>query len=132
MIAGGGGETMFDRVTYKLLIKLYRNGKLTEKEVNAITYQPERGCGNNHILFLMGNHLIDSNLVGEKMDRNFNTIEEGVMVFEINLKGRAFVEQKRRDFGGFLIPYTITTFIALLSLVGVIASNWETILSWFQ
>lgn len=80
----------------------------------------------------MGNHLIDSNLVGEKMDRNFNTIEEGVMVFEINLKGRAFVEQKRRDFGGFLIPYTITTFIALLSLVGVIASNWETILSWFQ
>lgn len=123
---------MFDKVTYKLLKKLYRYGEITEKEVNAITYQPEPGCGNKHISLLLENHLIEQKRIGQKFDSKYHTLEEGITVYAINLKGRAFVEQKRRDFLGFLIPYAITTFIALLSLVGVIAENWEVIASWFQ
>lgn len=123
---------MFDKVTYKLLKQLYRRGEMTEQEVNSITCPPEPGYGNKHVLFLAENNLIECKRIGEKMDSSFHTIEEGVTVYAINLKGRAFVEQKQRDFLVFLIPYAITTFIALLSLVGVIAANWQTILAWFQ
>lgn len=123
---------MFDKVTYKLLTRLYRCGEMTEADVNAMTYQPKLGAGNKHVSFLMENHLIELKCIGEKVDSNFHVLEEGIMVYEINLKGRAFVEQRRRDFLGFLVPYAITTFIALLSLVGVIATNWQTISSWFQ
>lgn len=123
---------MFDKVTYRLLKQLYRNGEMTEQSVNAITYQPDPGHGNKHISFLMENHLIECKRIGDKMDSGFHTIEEGITVYAINLKGCAFIEQKRRDFLGFLIPYAITTFIALLSLAGVIAENWEIIISWFQ
>lgn len=123
---------MFDKVTYKLLKRLYKHGKLTEQEVNAITYEPEPGHSNKHILFLSENKLIESKRIGEEMDSSFHTIKEGITVYTINLKGRAFVEQRRRDFLGFLIPYSITTFIAILSLISVIAANWNTIESWFH
>ena len=31
---------MLDKVTYKLLKRLYRSGEMTESDVSAITYQP--------------------------------------------------------------------------------------------
>lgn len=123
---------MFDKITYNLLKQLYRRGEMTEQEVNNITYQPDSGSRNRHISFLMENHLIEEKRTGEKMDSKYNTEEEGIAAYSINLKGRAYIEQKRRDFLGFLIPYAITTFIALLSLAGVIAENWATIVSWFR
>lgn len=123
---------MFDKVTYKLLKRLYRCGEMTEADVNAMTYQPDPGAGNKHVSFLMENQLIESKRVGEKMDKYFHTVEDGVLVYVITLKGRAFIEQRRRDFWGFLIPYAITTFIALLSLISVIAANWDTFKLWFQ
>ena len=123
---------MFDKVTYKLLKQLYHCGEMTEQEVNTITYQPDPGKGNKHISFLMENHLIERKSVGVEMDSDFHTTKKGVTVYAINLKGRAFVEQRRRDFLGFLIPYAITTFIALLSLISVIAANWDTFRLWFQ
>lgn len=36
--------------------------------------------------------------------------------YSITVQGRAYVEQKRREFWNFWIPYAITTGIALLSL----------------
>ena len=52
--------------------------------------------------------------------------------YEITLEGRAFVEQRRRDTRNFWVPYAITTAIALMSLIGTIASNWGTIRGWFD
>lgn len=123
---------MFDKVTYKLLKRLYRCGEMTESDVNAITYQPPPGAGNKHISFLMENHLVECDCIGQKIDSNFHAIKEGITVYTISLKGRAFVEQRRRNFLDFLIPYAITTFIAILSLISVIAANWNTIASWFN
>lgn len=123
---------MFDKVTYRLLKRLYRHSEMTEQEVNAMTYQPEPGNRNKHVSFLMENHLIEQKRIGEKMDSKYHTVENGITVYTINLKGRAFIEQKRRDFLVFLVPYAITTFIALMSLVGVIAENWATIVPWFR
>ena len=51
--------------------------------------------------------------------------------YEITIEGRAYIEQKRREFWAFFLPYAITTVIALLSLITSIAGNWAAIQSWF-
>lgn len=119
---------MMDKKSYRLLKKLYKASHFSYESVAKRTDHPNGNTSDPVTEYLVKNHLIALHSTG-KISELGEVMHDG---YEITIEGRAYVEQKRRDFLTFFLPYTITTLIALLSLVATIASNWKTILSWFQ
>ncbi len=111
---------MFDKITYRLLKKLYRSDSLTKDEVESLTYTPPKDEGNKHVSFLLENKLISESFEGYEMDKNYRT-KGGKTVYRITLPGRAYIEQKRRNLFNFWVPYIITTLIAIAGLLVAIA-----------
>ncbi len=112
---------MFDKTTYRLLKKLYSCEKLPQSDVDDFTNSKGQKGYSRHISFLLEDHLIDESCEGEEMDENGRLKKRGITYYRINLRGRAYVEQKRRDFRNFWVPYIITTIVAVASLLVAIA-----------
>lgn len=119
---------MLDKKSYKLLKSMYKHDYLTYKEIDDVTKitTPESSL-NEYSQNLSRKNLIDPHY--------FRTTETGDLEYdgyEINLEGRAFVEDKRRQFWSFFFPYVITTFIAFLSLITTIMTNYDSFLFAFS
>ncbi len=112
---------MLDKKSYKLLKALYKSNSLTYDEIDRVlNVKTPNSKINEYALNLSRYKLINLHFLG--YDELGNSLHDG---YEINLEGRGYVENQRRQFLGFLLPYTITTFIALLSLVTTIMTNYD-------
>lgn len=114
---------MIDKKAYKLLKALYKSEYLSNSQIDIVTHTHTAENGlNNTAMYLSNKHLILRHYVSK--DCEGNPIYDG---YEINSDGRAYVEERRNRFLAFILPYGITTFIALLSLLTTIATNWTEI-----
>lgn len=105
---------MFDKTTYKLLTALYKKGQLFLKEIDAITGEHEENGQSQYITALLIANYIS---VVSKITAENGIKDEQTIGYKINIEGKAYVEQRRRDGRNFWVPYAITTFIAVLSLI---------------
>lgn len=112
---------MLDKKSYKLLKKLCKVDFLTYQEIDNLlgTNTPSSQL-NPYSQNLVRNQLIDQHYVGT--DENGDYIFDG---YQANLDGSAYVWEQQKKFWSFLLPYTITTLIALLSLVTTILMNYD-------
>jgi len=119
-----------DKKTYKVLKLLYKKKRCTFKDIQEITSLNESKSPSKYISELCKNRFIEYWVSDELIV--INGIKENKQLgYSISLTGEAYVEQRRREFRNFWVPYAITTFIAALSLIASISDNWGTILSWF-
>lgn len=119
---------MLDKKSYKLLKALYKVEYLSYRQIDKITHSatPENGL-NNTAVHLSSKQLIWRHYVDK--DNEGTPIYDG---YAISPDGRAYVEEHRRQLLVFILPYGITTFIALLSLFTTIATNWNRILDFLS
>lgn len=116
---------MLDKKSYKLLKKLCKLDFLTYQEIDNLlgTNTPSSQL-NPYSQNLVRNQLIDQHYVGT--DENGDYIFDG---YQANLDGNAYVWEQQKKFWNFLLPYTITTLIALLSLISTILMNYDDFVS---
>lgn len=116
---------MLDKKSYKLLKKLCKVDFLTYQEIDNLlgTNTPSSQL-NPYSQNLVRNQLIDQHYVGT--DENGDYIFDG---YQANLDGNAYVWEQQKKFWNFLLPYTITTLIALLSLISTILMNYDDFVS---
>lgn len=116
---------MLDKKSYKLLKKLCKVDFLTYQEIDNLlgTNTPSSQL-NPYSQNLVRNQLIDQHYVGT--DENGDYIFDG---YQANLGGNAYVWEQQKKFWNFLLPYTITTLIALLSLISTILMNYDDFVS---
>lgn len=112
---------MVDKKSYKLLKKLCKVDSLTYQEIDNLlgTNTPSSQL-NPYSQNLLRQKLVDVHSNG--IDENGDYINVG---FERTLNGEAYVWEQQKKFWNFLLPYTITTLIALLSLVTTILMNYD-------
>jgi hypothetical protein len=116
---------LLDKKSYKLLKKLCKVDFLTYQEIDNLlgTNTPSSQL-NSYSQNLVRNQLIDQHYVGT--DENGDYIFDG---YQANLDGNAYVWEQQKKFWNFLLPYTITTLIALLSLISTILMNYDDFVS---
>lgn len=119
---------MIDNRAYKLLKHIYKKGRLTLSEISQITGVDEAKQPSSITSALKREKFI-STWDTDKVIDELGDCEWGG--YAITLEGRAYVEKRRRETRNFWVPYSITTLIALLSLVTSLAEHWGTIMSWF-
>lgn len=107
---------MTDKKTYKLLKKMYKAETMTQNEVTVFTKHSNPNTLNRITSFLLTDKLIEYIQESYEKDEN-GTYKEGAGYYRITILGRAYVEQRRRNLLSFLIPYSITTLIALAGLL---------------
>ena len=112
---------MLDKKSYKLLKKLCKVDFLTYQEIDYLlgTNTPSSQL-NPYSQNLLRQKLAEVHSSG--IDENGDYINVG---FERTLNGEAYVWEQQKKFWNFLLPYTITTLIALLSLVTTILTNYN-------
>lgn len=110
-----------EKVSYKLLKKLYREGKIDKDSANEFTKHKSRNSNNPYVSYLMSEKLIALSREGGKPD-GAGGLLGGVEYIRITLLGREYVEHKRKDLIMFWVPYGITTALAIASLVVAIAA----------
>lgn len=121
---------MLDKQSYKLLKFFYRKKNCTYDEIMKKVDCEEKIGSNKYIRSLVSEQFIDSWSSDKLIEKN-GIYDPEILGYKITLIGEAYVEQKRRERRNFWLPYAITTFIALLSLIASLADNWGIILSWF-
>jgi len=109
-----GGVYVLDKTSLKLLKALAKK-PLTRAEMAQITGKDDL---ETHLRFLRNRKLADSGPADP--------------TYDITLEGRSYLENRQRQWLLFILPYAITTFIALLSLGTSLLDHWSTIQSWFQ
>lgn len=116
---------MLDKKSYKLLKKLCKVDFLTYQEIDNLlgTNTPSSQL-NPYSQNLLRQKLVDVHSNG--IDENGDYINVG---FERTLNGEAYVWEQQKKFWNFLLPYTITTLIALLSLISTILMNYDDFVS---
>lgn len=112
---------MFDKITYKLLISLYKKGQMTIDEINKITKEDERLHQSQYITSLLKSGYISA--IARIIDVN-GIKDDELIGYKIKIAGKAYIEQRRRDGRNFWIPYAITTFIAILSLIVALVQSF--------
>ena len=105
---------MLDKKSYKLLKKLSKVPFLTYSEINGVlktntNFEHEINEYTQHLCTL---GYIQPHSSGVKGDFN-SDIYDG---YEINLNGQGYVDDKQEKFWQFLIPYCITTLVAIIAL----------------
>jgi hypothetical protein len=98
-----------EKTAYKLLKKLYRTDSMSVDEVNTFT--------SHYVTYLKLDKLIEEFSIGGAPDGAGGTVNSEDRI-RITLYGRDYIEQKRKDFWAFWLPYAITTAIAIAALVG--------------
>lgn len=86
-------------------------------EVNAFTSHTEKNRLNKYVTYLKLDKLIEEFSIGGEPDGAGGTVNSEDRI-RITLYGRDYIEQKRKDFWAFWLPYAITTAIAIAALVG--------------
>lgn len=101
-----------DKVSYKLLRRLYKCRVLDKADAYKILAATDNGQPEEHISFLKRENLIRERVVNALKDGEGGHIG-GEYSFEITLAGISYVEQRHRDAFTFWLP----TLIALAALI---------------
>lgn len=105
---------MLDKKSYKLLKKLSKISFLTYSEINSIlkTATDFEHQINDYVQHLSKLEYIEPHPSGHKGEFNCD-IYDG---YQITLNGMGYVDDKKEKFWQFLIPYCITTLVAIAAL----------------
>lgn len=101
-----------EKVSYRLLKKLYRHGELDITEINELT---KLDADHNYYAYNLRKYGFADYCQAEKL--NEDGAAELVERWFITLEGRAYVEQQRKELRMFWLPYGITTLIAIAALL---------------
>ena len=102
---------LIDKTTLKLLKTLYKKGLIDSQEADRITNTLPNHRNRN--IELLQKHGYIFALAGSVSDEGYARD----IHYQISLEGRAFIEDRRRKIWSFILPYSITTLIAILSLI---------------
>ena len=116
---------LLDNTSYKVLKELYKKNQCSFSAIEQITKHEESQSPSKYIRFLISNHLIQQWFSDEITEDSPK--ENKLIGYEITLEGNALIEQRRREKWNFWVPYAITTFIALLSLIGTFLNHGNTV-----
>lgn len=101
-----------DKISYKLLKQLYK-ADLTAASIAALT-EADTSKPNPYIRALASEGLVSVYSVGDTATGA--DFADGVEYWTITLKGRAYIEGRRKELLSFWLPYAITTTIAVAAL----------------
>lgn len=107
-----------EKITYKLLKQLYRVDRLDAEQIKKIVSCEGDVSADPHVIYLRKAKFVDVIVEGGKIDRN--TMDSGTQFWCISIEGRDYIENRRREFCMFWIPYLITTIIAAAALAAQI------------
>lgn len=93
-----------DKDTYKIL-KWFYSQKIIS--ISSVVYD-------ERLRYLMMNNFIENNCSSKTQNEYGEPIYNS---YKITITGNAYVEQKRRNFWGFILPYAITTLLAIASII---------------
>lgn len=105
-----------EKVSYRLLRKLYKADYLDANTVNELTNHHSKNVYNPRLSYLREEKMISQFTKGGKPDGEGGKIGE-TTYYRITIRGREYVDRKRKDTFSFWVPYGITTLIAAASLV---------------
>lgn len=110
---------MFDKKTIVLLRAFYKADRLTNEEVQKISGDTSRNGHDQHIQALFVAKAIDYWSEQIEVDglKDFKNVG-----YKITLEGRAYIENQKRNTLNFWVPYTLTTLLAVASLICSILS----------
>lgn len=103
---------MLEKTAHKLLKKLYKKQFLTFDECHRICHTSDE-TGNQYASYLLNHGLIEPHKCGCIGELN-EPVYDG---YSITLDGAGLIYTENRDFWMFLIPYVITTLIAVIALL---------------
>lgn len=115
---------MLEKKTYQILKYIYRKKNVTYKELIKMTGVDEANRHSGYVSCLIENKFVRVWESTELIEVD-GIREHKVLGLKITLAGSAYVEQKRKDSFLFWVPYSITTFIALMNLIGIIVANLD-------
>ena len=118
---------MLDKRATRLLKTLYKTDFLKYEDIKLLTGYENRTT--DPVVSLLTRYSYIAEHYPGQGDSYGDRKSDGC---EITIEGRAYLEQVRREFWAFFLPYAITTVIALLSLITSIAGNWAVIQGWFS
>ncbi len=104
-----------EKVSYQLLRKLYKFDSLDSDTVNKLTKYYNKSAYNPRLSLLREEKMISQLTKEEKANDGSGRTKE-TTYYQITIRGRDYVERKRKDAFSFWLPYTITTLIAVGSL----------------
>ena len=113
-----------EKVSYRLLRKLYKSDFLDANTVNELTNHHSGNAYNPCLSYLREEKMISHFTKDGKKDGEGGKTGE-TTYYKITIRGRDYVERKRKDAFSFWLPYAITTMIAAASLVLTIISLLE-------
>lgn len=103
-----------ENTTYKVLKLLYRKEQCKFDEIQAITGHEEGNTPSKYISALVtAGYIVNWDSDAEML----NETKYKPLGYEITLTGRAYIEDCRRNVAQFWVPYLLTTFLAVLSLI---------------
>jgi hypothetical protein len=103
-----GRDYMLDKKSYKILKKLYKIGSTTD--IKALAYENNEII-NDNVTYLITLNFIEMHQFNSKKNIGYKDAK-----YKITVLGMAYIEQRRHNFWLFLIPYCITTLIAIAAL----------------
>lgn len=117
---------VIDNLSYKVLKLLYKKEKCTFEEVRALTKENEYEKPSKYMKSLIANHFVKK-WSSDELFECAGVQDTKLIGYEITLMGEAYIQERRRDIRNFWVPYAITTFIACLNLIALLAGNWDKI-----
>lgn len=94
---------------------------MTLQAINELTEYKPNNNANPYLSYLQEERLIHSFSEGKEIDKT-GLIDDGITYYQINLRGRDYIENHRRAIWNFWLPYGITTALALGSLIATFVS----------
>ena len=95
---------ILDKNATKMLKYIYRKGYISRSKSDILAKYVKKMDPTQVLIRLL------------KLDLVEEAIVDGSHVFRITISGAAYIENKRQQFWAFIVPYAITTLIALASL----------------
>lgn len=109
---------MFDSDTLKVLKYLYKHESETVVNLKALAGYSGKGTYGDQLRALLEENMIRLQDQDKEPDLEGGFIDsKDPPRMAITIKGRAYIEQKRKDTWTFWFPYAITTVIALINIV---------------
>lgn len=111
----------FSDYQIKILDYVYHHKYVRYLELSSVAYFYDRELLKETLIFLKNQNLLNFSLPSASSVTGYQIVSDDILVdssrFSLTIDGYSFVEYRHREFWKFVVPYAITTFIALTNLV---------------